>query len=228
MIGKENSISACYLLLASLIDMDKIPSLIILVADLDIENCVREVILRLQSSKEVLPFQFKIVRHPLRDPGCYSNPQEYLRSYLHSHQFGMVLLDRDGSGKEKEASDVIESTIASKLDRNGWMGRSACMVIEPEIENWLWVASDAVAKILGWSEMSALRAYLESNGFWPNDISKPPKPKEAIQFAMRKSGTRFTPAIHQSIAAKASFKSCSSPSFQKFKDTIVHWYRENQ
>ena len=147
-----------------------------------------------------------------------------LREYIQDFDFAIVLFDYEGCGKFNPAIE-LEQEVENRLSMNGWQDRSVCVIIEPELENWLWAESPIVANTLGWAANDELRSYLSQQGLWPYSANKPIRPKEALEAALSRKKVRFSQSIHQAIAAKASFKSCTSPSFLKFKDTIINWFQ---
>ncbi len=205
--------------------MESEKNLVVLVPDIDIEKCVASLLNRFPLVENLAPYNYKIIRHPMRDSGCLIDPEAYLRPYLNSHEFAFVIFDHDGCGKEKETCEKLEARVTELIGRNGWEGKSACVVIDPEVENWIWVNSQKMAELVGWKNNESLRKHLEENKFWPKGHDKPPKPKEALKFALKRTNIRISPALYQSIASTVPFKSCTSPSFQKFKSTITTWFQ---
>ncbi len=205
--------------------MESEKNLVVLVPDIDIENCVMSLLDRFLLLENLAPYNYKIIRHPMRDPGCLVDPEAYLRSYLKTHDFALVIFDHDGCGKEKETREKLEAKVTALIGRNGWEGRSACVVIDPEIENWIWANSQKMAELVGWKSNEDLRKHLEENNFLPKGKDKPPKPKEALKFALKGTNIRISPALYQSITSAVPFKSCTSPSFLKFKSTITTWFQ---
>lgn len=74
----------------------------------------------------------------------------------------------------------MRTEIAARLEQNGWQGRSEVVVIDPELEVWLWQHSPHVESALAFPAGS-LRAHLQQTGAWPAGPPKPTAPKEAIQ-----------------------------------------------
>jgi hypothetical protein len=62
-----------------------------------------------------------------------------------------VLFDYYGCGAEHEmAPEEIEDEVEEKLSRSGWEDRARCVVIDPELEVWVWSDSPEVDRCLGW------------------------------------------------------------------------------
>ena len=63
--------------------------------------------------------------------------------------------------------EEIQEEVEIGLTRNGWEGRSKAIVIDPELEVWVWSRSPIVAEVLGWdTDIEALRRWLESEDLW--------------------------------------------------------------
>jgi len=63
----------------------------------------------------------------------------------------------------------------------GWReDRFAVIVINPELEAWIWQDNVHVEKALGYTSPPSLRLWLRDEGLWPDGLEKPPDPKEAV------------------------------------------------
>lgn len=114
---------------------------------------------------------------------------------------------------------------------NGWRDCSKTIVIDPELEAWVWGHSPVVAEVLGWgARYRELRSWLESQGLWPKDHPKPPNPKEALQRAMREAGlqgrVKRSPTKFYELGRKVSVRGCSDPAFGELRDTLQAWFPE--
>ena len=121
---------------------------IILVADLDAENAIRGLLDR-PLAIACRNFSFDLFRHPRRDPGVRLESGEFLRSFGTSYERAVLILDRHGSGADIEASQVIERGIEDALPVY-WRERTVAVVIDPELESWVWSDSPEVDNMLGW------------------------------------------------------------------------------
>ncbi len=79
------------------------------------------------------------------------------RGYVNDHNYALVLFDKVGSGDEGEDRQRIQTAVERDLGRSGWEDRSKAIVIEPELETWVWSTSANVGKILGWDEGTSAR-----------------------------------------------------------------------
>jgi hypothetical protein len=147
--------------------------LVVLTAGKDDEFALRGILSRPQALG-IRPIAFDIFRHSGRDGGCYRSPDAILRLYSKSHNHALVVFDREGSGADSiEAAPAMELEVVSLLEGNGWAGRAGCVVIEPELENWVWSSSPHVSDVLGWKDhMPSLRDWLVQEGLGDRWSSK--------------------------------------------------------
>lgn len=170
---------------------------------------------------------YDIFVHPERDPGVYHRSIDFLLPFNNQYDYTIVFLDREGSGQENKNADQIALEIRSKLERTGWQNRAAVIVFNPELEIWAWVNSPHFANQLGWESYSALKAFVKQEGFWQQGLTKPTRPKEAIEAALREKRIQRSSAIYQKIATLVSFRNCQEISFLEFKKILMTWFAKN-
>ena len=174
-----------------------------------------------------------MTRHVNRDSGCRSAATVHLRPYLKSHRYALVVFDRHGCGSQGPRVE-IQREVERDLARNGWKDRSKVIVIDPEIEVWVWSGSPEVARVLGWgSDLRALRKWLESRNLWASNRSKPRHPKNAMRHAMagapenkarRRSKARRSPSKFYDLATMVDFAGCRDPAFIELTRTLRGWF----
>ncbi|MBC8181403.1 hypothetical protein H8E88_09785 [candidate division KSB1 bacterium] len=170
---------------------------------------------------------YDIFIHPERDPGVYHRAANFLLHFNGQYSYALVFLDREGSGQENKNADQIALEIRSKLEQTGWQNRAGVIVFNPELEIWAWVNSPHLATNLGWESYSSLVAFVQQQGFWEQGLTKPTRPKEAIEAALRKKRIQRSSAIYQKIAALVSFRNCQENSFLKFKNMLMAWFAKD-
>lgn len=201
--------------------------LVVLVADADCEQVVRSLLQRWKSLG-IRRISASVRRHPRHDPGCRIGASQYLRPFLTSHKHALVIFDRDGCGDERRRA-VIQDAVSADLAANGWQDRSAVIVIDPELEIWLWSDSPHVATALGWgANQPGLRRFLASRANWPEDLPKPPDPKRAAEVAIGGARVRRRPrrsaAWFGAIAEKVSVSHCRDEAFVEMRGTLRRWF----
>ena len=204
-------------------------NLIILVADRNTQFLMQGLLTRHQSFgiKDLSSSLDHIFVHFQRDAGCYNQCSEFLRPFASDYNFALVIFDHEGSGQEHKSRKEIENELEQKLSISGWENRAKVIVLEPEIESWVWSNSPHVEKILGWEEKNPdLKTWLQNKGFLQADEIKPSRPKEAVEEAMREVRKPRSSSIYQQLAEKVSFKNCIDEPFIKLRETLQSWFSE--
>ena len=165
-----------------------------------------------------------LVAHGQNDPGLYTRANEFLQPYARTHRHAVVIVDADWSGSP--GRDAIQQRLNQHLLNAGWLDGSGCaVVIDPELENWVWQDSLHVCSALG-SDMkfAALRAALEAKGFWQPNEAKPDRPKEAVEWVLRQSRMGRSSAIYQDLATRVTAKGCTDQAFHTLKNALLRWF----
>lgn len=201
--------------------------LIVLVADADMREVVRGV-LRRDHELAIRALDFEIQVHPNRDGGCRTNAVAFLRTFLNGFRHCIVIFDRHGCGSS-DSREAIQQDVESELQRNGWDERAKVIVIDPELEAWIWGDLKATSAHIGWArDHPALRDWLAKNEFWLRAQEKPEDPKRAMQEAMSQSPAkhrpRRSPRIFSKIAQDAELGRCRDPAFNDLRCTLSRWF----
>ncbi|MDO9054634.1 MAG: hypothetical protein Q7U37_11995 [Gallionella sp.] len=175
------------------------------------------------------PFSFDIrqdmvVAHGQNDPGLYTRANEFLQPYASTYRHAVVIVDAEWDGSP--GADAISRRLEEHLVNAGWLDDSGCaVVITPELENWVWQDSPHVCSALGFEgAYAALRAALETKGFWQPNEPKPGRPKEAVEWVLRQSRKGRSSSIYQQLAAKVTARGCTDASFQTLRDALIRWF----
>jgi hypothetical protein len=175
-------------------------------------------------SLHIRPITYKIRRHLLRDAGVFRFGAEFLRPEMPHFQYALVAFDRDGCGQNARR-DVIEARVERQLNHMGWAGRAAAVVIEPELEAWVWSNSPIVDDVLGWrGQNPSLRNSLAAHGFELGNDGKPENPKGAMEFARKHAHLPRSSALFRQLATRVSLTRCVDPSFSKLKAVLYEWF----
>lgn len=201
------------------------PSLVAVVADKCIEQALIGILSRPRAIR-IDPISFSIVVHPDRDPGCFGRPDALL-SALRNHSHALVLFDHAWEGAPIPSPQDMEADVERRLAA-AWGDRGRCIVIDPEIEAWVWSSSPHVATALGWqSNEPALRDWLATQDLWPRQLSKPPDPKRAFDRALRHVRQPRSSAIFKRLGATVSFVGCQDRSFNRLLTVLRDWFPES-
>ena len=137
------------------------------------------------------------------------------------------MFDKDGCGMETETREIIQNEVEQKLYDDGWTDRSKVIVIDPELEAWVWNESPHTARVLGWKEgYSKLQVWLRGQGLWPADDLKPPDPKQAFRRALKVKGRQRSSSLFVKLADSVGLGKCQDPAFMELKSTLLKWFPE--
>ncbi|AEJ61528.1 hypothetical protein Spith_1263 [Spirochaeta thermophila DSM 6578] len=197
--------------------------LVVLVADKDMEVAIRRLLqCRADSLKIRGNITFAVHTHPQRDPGVLNDGVNFLRNFVGKCSHALVLFDREGCGREHLSAERLEEEMEAQLHRNGWSRESvSVIVLDPELEIWVWSGSSHVSKVIGLSEQE-LDSLLKEVPC--NALKKPLRPKEALKEALRRSTRPFSSSIFDSLAKDVSLTKCQDRAFKKFKATLRRWF----
>ena len=199
--------------------------LFVLVADKDMEQTLNGLLGRPQSLC-IRSVTCKIHPHPEHDAGCRTGGVDLLRTFCNQYQHALLMFDREGSGRDDREAGEIENELEKQLARNGWNDeRAAVIVLDPELEIWVWSDSPEVDRIMGWSgQIPALRDWLVDEEFLTVREGKPGRPKEAFRAALKEKRKQPSAALFKQMAASVSFGRCTDSAFQKLTTKLREWF----
>lgn len=201
-----------------------VQDMMVLVADKDMEQSIVGVCSR-SEALGVRPFSFRILVHPGRDPGCLSEGVEFLRPFQRQFAHALLVFDRMGSGRESQSRAELEGALEEQLGISGWGERAGVVVIDPELEAWVWSDSPHVDRILQWQERRlSLREWLVEQSFLLPDGAKPERPKEAMEATLRAVRLPRSSALYRQLAQQVSLSRCTDASFLKLKAILQKWF----
>jgi hypothetical protein len=193
---------------------------VFLVADKDMEQTLIGMLSQ-PRRLGIRDISFDIFIHPLRDPGCWNEADQFLRSYTNQYHHALVLFDYQGSGQEAKTLAELESELENRLSRTGWDDRARAIILDPELEIWVWSNSPVVERCLGWEQASpALRVWLVEQQLLEPSQSKPADPKRAVEQALRRANKARSASIYKRLAEQVSLNRCTDLSFLRFKSIL--------
>ena len=198
--------------------------LIVLAADKHIAATVETLLHQRRADLGIRAVSFEVRRHPESDPGCRTRAAEFLRPLIRRYRYALVVFDHAGCSSQ-DARREVQRELERVLGRNGWTGRSKAIVIDPELEAWVWAPSGKVAQALGWNRgFEPLREWLEDQGSWSAHRSKPDDPKKALGQALRRNRKVPSSALFKALAASLAFDDCRDPAFNELRQTLRTWF----
>lgn len=196
--------------------------LFVLTADADM-SATMQGLLRRATDLGIRSIDFTVERHLNRDPGCRLRASHWLRPHIQDYSYALVLLDRHGCGSPA-SREQIQADVEQDLRRNGWLDRSKAIVIDPELEAWVWSSTNSAATVLGWNAHVELRRWLATRGFWPPRTAKPPAPKNAMKSVLEFKRIRNSSTIFEDLASAVELDMCVDPAFSELKETLSTWF----
>ena len=196
--------------------------LVLLVADANMEQTVKGLLSR-PEALGIRVLKFEVIKHVERDPGCLKSA-DLLRLYRDRYRHVLVLFDREGSGRENSSREALEREVEGRLSPD-WGERARVVVLDPELEAWLWSDSPHVEVVLGWAGRTpSLRSWLIERNLLATGAVKPQRPKEAAERALRQVWKPRSSALYGELARKVSFQRCEDPSFRRMVEILRGWF----
>jgi len=198
--------------------------LIVLVADRNMSFAITEILNR-PSSLNIRKLAFVVRVHPQKDPGVLRHAHDFLRTFVGKYEHAIAMFDREGCGREGCDRQTLELEVESRLARNGWSTGAVAVALDPELESWVWSDSPEVEQILGWQHQAPdLRTWLNEKRFLEASESKPRRPKEAMEAALRRVKRPRSSALYGELARRVGFSGCVDPAFKKFRRALSQWF----
>jgi len=117
----------------------------------------------------------------------------------------------------------IIDKVEDDLAHHGWRNRAKAIVLDPELEAWVWSESPHVGGALGWEDTST-QAILEAIDHAPPSGVKPAKPKEAMEKALRMKGIPRSSSIYGQLASSVGLSRCTDPAFLRLRGILLEWF----
>ena len=200
--------------------------LVILCADSQAQQLF-EGLLDRPHSLGIRPITYKLLVHPKKDPGCYNNPLSILSGLADAFDFAIVCFDRAFSGGHHIDRTTLEARVEEALSTSPWADRCSAIVIDPELEQWLFTWNVHFCEAVGWkASTQELRAHLEQKGHLEIGHDKPKDPKAVVEEILRVKHRPLSGSVHRKIAEKSSIGRCVDPSFRKLLQCLRRWFPE--
>jgi hypothetical protein len=134
-------------------------------------------------------------------------------------------MDFEGCGANSDAS-TLEAELDVRLQAT-WQDRAKAIVIEPEVDVWMWGSDNAIRNVVGWTHEGTIRKWLEGEGFQFQANDKPVRPKEALEAVRRKTNQPRSSSLYKEIASKVSLRNCTDAAFQRLRHQLIDWFPES-
>lgn len=197
--------------------------LLVLTADKNMTTTLENLLSRTKSFgiKEIL---YDVYSHRYHDPGVLRDGDKFLIQFIHLYQYALVVFDRKGCGRESTTTDELRNELQRKLNHTGWKDRSGVIVLDPELEAWVWSDSIHVSRVLG-IQYKELKEIL---GKCPPGKLKPDNPKELFESILRKSRIPRSSSLYAHLARNVGFQHCTDGAFHQLKSLLHEWFGKEQ
>ena len=199
--------------------------LVVLVADADALRALHGILAR-PEDLGIRSIEYEVVYESAHDAACRLRSAEILRDFLGRFDHAVVIFDRHGCSSD-ESRERIQARVTKSLGVNGWTDRGRAIVIEPELEAWVWGSTANVARVIGWKQ-SRLERFLERRGFLAAEDSKPSRPteafEEAVRGAPRSRRKKVSARLFGELAEQAPLDGCRDPAFRELRETLRAWF----
>jgi hypothetical protein len=200
--------------------------LVVVVPDSNTEQTLYGLLER-HKALQIRRIEYRILVHPERDPGVLQRGASLLAEIdaLNAFRYALLIFDREGCGREMLTSSELEQQVQQQLDASGWQGRSAVVVIDPELESWVFATSPHVVDVFAGGDAEVFQRVVES--FPKTPLGKPQKPKEAVEKLLRQKAIVRSSALYKELASRVSLKGCIDPAFQRLCAILRSWFPQD-
>ncbi|MFA0742104.1 MAG: hypothetical protein DFNUSKGM_002224 [Candidatus Fervidibacter sacchari] len=195
--------------------------LVVLVADSNMKAAVQTLIEKRYKSLGICQVQADVLVHPRRDPGIFHEAHIFLQPLRNEYRYALVMFDHEGCGQENRPARQLEQEVKERLEQADWQGRCEVIVLEPELEAWVWSSSPHVPKVLGLTPQK-MQQILQR--FPQNRLGKPQRPKEAMEECLKEAKIPRSSSIYAELAETVGLQNCVDPNFVKFRQTLQKWF----
>ena len=199
--------------------------LVILVPGKDDRETLDGLLKSRRESLGIRPVKYELLVHQHRDPGCFHEAPNVLQPFQRRARNALVMFDHEGSGLEERSRDDVIADLKGRISASGWGDRGEVILLEPELEIWVWSDSPNVDAVLGWTgHMPRLRDWMSEKGLWQTGEPKPKRPKESLIAALREVRMRRSSAIYRRLAEGVGLERCQDDEFQRLRILLRGWF----
>ena len=174
----------------------------------------------------IRPVTFTVIVDQGRDGGVRSRGVQLLSMRRREFSHAMMVFDYEGCGSKREPLE-LEQELDKALSVQ-WGGCGKAIVVQPEIDVWLWGAEPHLREVVDWSRQDGIRDWLFKRGFAFDKMSKPIRPKEALEAIFLECGLPRSASIYAEVSARLSLGRCSDAAFGRLRGQLRDWFPANQ
>ena len=197
--------------------------LIVLVADKQQKATFDTLLSKRGPSLGIRAISHTVIAHEERDGGVYHQAESFLLPFIPLYHHALIVIDFAFRGAPNNVAE-LQHSIATRLHRNGWSAANCqVIVIEPELEAWVWATSNVVPQVLGqtWDEIHRLAA---TRGYWHEGQPKPHEPKALLDALLVPQKRVRDARLFRDLAAQVSLQGCTDAAFNLLCATLTRWF----
>ncbi len=196
--------------------------LILLVADKNMQFALHGALER-PASLGIRPITFEFRSHSGRDGGVRTTGPELLALERRRFSHALLVMDMEGSGAGGQDAARLESQLDQRL-QDAWGDKGKAIVIEPELDIWMWGSDNAIQDVLCWPLEVAIRDWLLNHGFELGADRKPCRPKEALEALIPIHRMPRSSALYRKITGRISLERCTDKAFVRLRSRLASWF----
>lgn len=179
--------------------------------------------LRRPSAMGIRPVDSEIIVDPGRDGGVRRRGVQLLAFQRRRFAHALLIFDYEGSGSV-ESAETLEASLDADL-AGAWDDRAKAIVIEPEVDAWMWGAETHLRTAVRWQGPPGILEWLEEQRYEFNSATgKPIRPKEALEAVFRRAGMPRSSAHYAQVAGAISLSRCRDAAFRRLRETLQRWF----
>ena len=198
------------------------PDLVVLAADKPMERVLVR-LLRRHESLGIRELTVSPLTHPQRDGGVRTRGAELLALQASRHRHALMVFDHAGSGGDGMPVVELERRADEQL-ATVWGDRAKCIVIEPELDAWMWGSDAVMRRAVEWTRGEPIRQFVANRDFELNADDKPADPKEAMEAVLKEVRLPMSAAVYGEIADRISLKRCTDEAFGRLVVRLRKWF----
>lgn len=161
------------------------------------------------------------------DSGLYTRAGELLRPFRPMFERVVILVDEEWSGSP--GASMIQDRLKEHIELAGWSEENGLgLVLQPELDVWLWSGSPGTARAMRWDSVDELYAALRKVGYMQEDQTKPTRPKEAAEWALRQKRRPRSSIVYREVASAVSIGRCQDPALKQLRQKLCDWFPSNE
>ena len=160
--------------------------------------------------------------HPQRDGGVRTRGAELLTVQAGRCRHAIMVFDREGSGGDELSAEELERRGDEQLSAT-WGDRGKCIVIDPELDAWMWGSDAVLRQAVGWTSAEPVRQFVTRRRFELKG-TKPVRPKEAMAAVLKEVRLPMSAAVYEEIADRISLKRCTDSAFGRLRVQLRSWF----